>query len=107
MSEDKTKSQSVHPENPDRFTGLQLIHPKHTAAGLTAIIVSAKHIFSEMGPFRAMHALNALNQKSGYDCPGCAWPDPDGDRSRLGEYCENGVKAIAEEATTKRVDAEF
>ena len=60
-----------------------------------------------MGVQRAMKALLALNQKDGYDCPGCAWPDPDGHRSAIAEYCENGAKAIAEEATTKKLDAKF
>ena len=94
-------------ENPDRFTGLKLIHPKNVAAGFPAIWSSAKHIFSEMGVGRAVKSLLLLNQKDGYDCPGCAWPDPDDERSRLGEYCENGVKAIAEEATTKTIGADF
>ena len=41
------------------------------------------------------------------DCPSCAWPDPDDDRSVIGEYCENGAKAIAEEATSKKLTATF
>ena len=48
-----------------------------------------------------------INQKGGFDCPGCAWPDPDDDRSRLGEYCENGIKALAEEATKRKANPEF
>ncbi|MCL4155995.1 UNVERIFIED_CONTAM: hypothetical protein GTU68_014816, partial [Idotea baltica] len=48
-----------------------------------------------------------MNQMTGFDCPGCAWPDPDDKRSLLAEYCENGAKAFAEEATTKRVDPDF
>ena len=48
----------------------------------------------------------AINQKDGFDCPGCAWPEPDGERSHA-EFCENGAKAVAEEATTKRVTPEF
>src|SRR4051812_139555 len=56
---------------------------------------------------RGIKALMALNQKDGYDCPGCAWPDPDDERSSLGEYCENGAKAIAEEATTKKLTPKF
>jgi molybdopterin-dependent oxidoreductase alpha subunit len=47
-----------------------------------------------------------LNQFDGVDCPGCAWPDPDEDRA-INEYCENGVKAIAEEATTKWITPDF
>ncbi len=94
-------------ENPEAFTGLELGEPKETAAGIPAVISSAKHIFSEMGIGRGLKALSSLNQKGGIDCPGCAWPDPDDDRSGIAEYCENGAKAIAEEATTKKLDAKF
>jgi molybdopterin-dependent oxidoreductase alpha subunit len=94
-------------ENPEAFTGLELGKPKETAAGIPAVISSAKHIFSEMGIGRGLKALSSLNQKGGIDCPGCAWPDPDDERSGIAEYCENGAKAIAEEATTKRLDAKF
>ncbi len=94
-------------ENPEKFTGLQLSHPKQAAAGVEAILVSAKHILAEMDPVRGVRALLGLNQVKGFDCPGCAWPDPDDDRSKIGEYCENGVKAIAEEATSKKLTAKF
>ncbi len=107
MKIEEENNQLANAENPERFTGLKLIRPKTVAAGMPAIFSSAKHIFSEMGPGRAMKALFALNQKEGFDCPGCAWPDPDNERSSLGEYCENGVKAIAEEATTKKLTADF
>lgn len=65
------------------------------------------HAFREMGPIKAMAALSKLNQEKGFDCPGCAWPDPDDKRSLFAEYCENGAKAVAEEATRKRVDPFF
>lgn len=89
------------------FTGLKLEKPAEYAAGAQGIKVAMEHIFSEMGPVRAFQALTKLNQKNGFDCPGCAWPDPDDKRSLLGEYCENGAKAIAEEATLKKVDSGF
>ena len=38
--------------------------------------------------------------------PGCAWPEPDRERSHF-EFCENGAKHVADEATTKRVTPEF
>ncbi len=94
-------------ENPEKFTRIKLSEPKTAAAGIPAVIESAKHVFSEMGPVRAFKALFSVNQKKGFDCPGCAWPDPDDDRSSLGEYCENGVKAIAEEATNKKLTEKF
>jgi molybdopterin-dependent oxidoreductase alpha subunit len=58
-------------------------------------------------PLRGTGALFLMNQKGGFDCSSCAWPDPDDDRSPIGEYCENGAKALAEEATTKKVTAAF
>ena len=56
---------------------------------------------------KGLKLISKMNQKGGFDCSGCAWPDPDDKRSSLGEYCENGAKALAEEATTKRVTKEF
>jgi molybdopterin-dependent oxidoreductase alpha subunit len=105
MSEAQDKKPNA--ENPEKFTGLKLTRPKLMAAGMPAVLSSVKHVFGEMDVARGMKALLELNQKDGYDCPGCAWPDPDDERSRIGEYCENGAKAIAEEATTKRLTAEF
>ncbi|MEP7262972.1 MAG: FdhF/YdeP family oxidoreductase [Bacteroidota bacterium] len=94
-------------ENPEEFTGIKVTAPGEVAAGFAAVISSGKHILNEMGPARGWQALIHLNQKDGYDCPGCAWPDPDDERSRIAEYCENGAKAIAEEATTKNIGADF
>jgi anaerobic selenocysteine-containing dehydrogenase len=55
----------------------------------------------------AVKTMFSVNQKGGFSCPGCAWPDPDDERSALGEYCENGMKAIAEEAQQKKITAAF
>jgi len=73
---------------------------------MTAILKTADFTLKEPGLVRGVSALAHLNQFDGIDCPGCAWPDPDHDRS-LNEYCENGAKAIAEEATAKRCTPEF
>jgi molybdopterin-dependent oxidoreductase alpha subunit len=70
------------------------------------VLKAAEFTLKEPGLVRGIAALSRLNQFDGIDCPGCAWPDPDQDRS-LNEYCENGVKAIAEEATAKRCTPEF
>ena len=94
-------------ENPEELSKLRLILPKKVAAGIPAVLSSVKHMRNEMSMGRGMKALLALNQKDGYDCPGCAWPDPDEERSNIAEYCENGAKAIAEEATTKKLDVAF
>src|SRR5207245_7275787 len=77
-----------------------------SAGGLTAAITAAKYAFSEMGVVRGTRTLLQLNQKQGVDCPGCAWPEPDGERSHF-EFCEEGAKHVADEATTKRVTPEF
>lgn len=90
----------------EEFTGLKLTIAQDYAAGLPAVKVALEHAMKEMGLKKSFETLSKLNQKDGFDCPGCAWPDPE-KRSSLGEFCENGVKAIAEEATNKRVDPEF
>ena len=76
------------------------------AAGMKAVVISMKNIFARMPKSKSFKVLNKLNKKEGLDCPGCAWPDPE-HRSKLGEYCENGVKAIAEEAMDARATPDF
>lgn len=104
---EKEPKRKVRPLTPEKLTGLIQKSPPAYAAGLSAVKVAMEHAMSEMGPLRAIKTLSRMNQRAGFDCPGCAWPDPDGKRSSLGEYCENGAKALAEEATLKRVDPEF
>lgn len=103
----KKKTNKPNPENPEEFLHLKLTKPKVVAAGIPAVISSAQHILNEMDPVRGFKALLKVNQKNGFDCPGCAWPDPDDERSPIAEYCENGAKAVAEEATTKKLGVEF
>jgi molybdopterin-dependent oxidoreductase alpha subunit len=91
----------------EKFTGLKYGARKHSAVGLPAIFSSIRHALVWMRPTDAVKTMFRINQKGGFDCPGCAWPDPDDDRSALGEYCENGLKAIAEEATKLTIDASF
>jgi len=54
---------------------------------------------------RGAKALLRTNQNEGFDCPGCAWPDRNPNSTF--EFCENGVKAVAAEATSKRVTRDF
>ena len=86
---------------PDTLTGLKITKPKETAAGLTAVTESVRHVFRNTDLIRGWQALIRLNQKDGYDCPSCAWPDPDDHRSSIAEYCENGAKAVADEVMTR------
>jgi molybdopterin-dependent oxidoreductase alpha subunit len=58
-----------------------------------------------MGAGRTLLTLARVNQKGGFDCPGCAWPE--GHHRSPAEFCENGAKAVAEEATTRRVNRDF
>ncbi len=92
---------------PATFENLSLTKRKKKAAGIPAVLVSLEHLQKETGIYEGVKRLNQMNQKGGWDCAGCAWPDPDGHRSSLGEYCENGAKALAEEATLARVDPAF
>ena len=90
----------------EEFNELRKSDPKDFAAGIPAVKVALQHAQKEMGLQRSIKTLSKLNQKEGIDCPGCAWPDPQ-HRSNLGEFCENGVKAVAEEATASRVTPDF
>lgn len=76
--------------------------PEQTAAGLDAVISATKNVFGKMGVVRGTRGMLKVNQPGGFDCPSCAWPDPDNHRT-FAEFCENGAKAMADEATKKRV----
>ena len=79
---------------------------EHEAAGVKAVLVSLKRGLEQMGAVRTAAALSRLNQRKGFDCPGCAWPEEHGGR-KLAEFCENGAKAVAEEATKRVVTPDF
>jgi molybdopterin-dependent oxidoreductase alpha subunit len=86
---------------------LDIDRPKHAAAGLTAVAVTMKRGVESMGVARTARSLLKLNQVDGFDCQGCAWPDPDPEHRHTAEFCENGAKAVAEEATRRRVGPDF
>ncbi|WP_025762182.1 FdhF/YdeP family oxidoreductase [Dyadobacter tibetensis] len=94
-------------ENPEELTGLKRGSIKKVAAGIPAVKSSIQKTLAEAGLSRGMKALWSLNKKGGFDCPSCAWPDPDDERSGIAEYCENGARAVADEATTKKLSAHF
>lgn len=93
-------------EPPRKLLKLERSAPKDKAVGTKAITNSLKHVNTQAGARRGAKALYRLNQKGGFDCPSCAWPDPDGKRSSF-EFCENGAKAVACETTKKRVGPDF
>src|SRR4051794_36622201 len=78
---------------------------KTSAVGIPAIAESMQYAWAEMGAIRSARTLSRMNHIDGFDCPSCAWPDPD--RRKAAEFCENGAKAVAWEATRKRVGADF
>lgn len=75
------------------------------AAGVKAVAKTAQ-LVGEMGVARGLRALLQVNQANGFDCQSCAWPSPDAGRHTF-EFCENGAKAVADEATPRRVDRAF
>ncbi|MBA3282286.1 MAG: FdhF/YdeP family oxidoreductase, partial [Acidimicrobiia bacterium] len=91
-------------ENNDE-ADLEVRRAKSSAAGIPALIATLRHARAQLGPARTVKTLLKLNQPTGFDCPGCAWPDPD--HTSAFEFCENGAKAVAEEATVRRVTPEF
>ena len=79
---------------------------KKKSTGMKAVAISAKYAIGEAGLLRGTLPMLQINQKDGFDCPGCAWPDPDGKRSSF-EFCENGAKAVAHESDRRRIDSAF
>ncbi|HVU58887.1 MAG TPA: FdhF/YdeP family oxidoreductase [Puia sp.] len=104
---DQPDNRQPSAENPYQLLDLKLTKVEEWAAGVPAVMAAMRDLLEEKTFFRGNRALLKMNQFEGFDCPSCAWPDPDDDRSPVGEYCENGAKALAEEATTKRITAEF
>lgn len=83
-----------------------MANSKKAAGGLAALLSSTKHLIRQGAPLRGSKVLSELNQPDGFDCPGCAWPEPAEGASRA-EFCENGVKAVAAESTSRRATPEF
>ncbi len=86
---------------------LEVSPPKRSAAGVPAVLKALKMGVDQMGVVRTARTLLRVNQDDGFDCQGCAWPDPPAGHRHTAEFCENGAKAVAEEATVRRVGPEF
>src|SRR5262245_23776976 len=85
--------------------GLRVTAPKRWAAGMPGVLASVRALRAQTTAAKAARTMLRINQPEGFDCPGCAWPEPH-DTSRF-EFCENGAKAVAEEATDRRIGADF
>ena len=94
-----SRKRATRDENDSR---IKVGKPKTWAAGLPSVLRALQHTERDMGTRRGLKTLRAINQKEGFDCPSCAWPDPS-DRKRA-EFCENGAKATAWEADVLRVE---
>ena len=84
---------------------LKLRPRKSIAAGIPAATSSMFHGIKKMGVTKTIKTLTTVNQPSGFDCPGCAWPDPK--HATAFEFCENGAKAVADEAMNGNVNPDF
>jgi molybdopterin-dependent oxidoreductase alpha subunit len=93
-------------EPPLEARAAEQVHRHESAAGLYSIYETVKRGVLEMGAGNSFRTLLKVNQTDGFDCPSCAWPDPDRDR-KIAEFCENGAKAVASEATKERILPEF
>ncbi|TDQ46363.1 FdhF/YdeP family oxidoreductase [Actinorugispora endophytica] len=93
------------PHEDPRQDAPEVTEPGRSAAGIPAVVSSVRVVGGQAGARRGMLTLLDVNQKKGFDCPGCAWPEP-GHRHPA-EFCENGAKAVAEEATRRTVTPEF
>ena len=84
---------------------LKIKKVKSVAAGIPAATSSILHGLKKMGSIKTVKTLTTVNQSEGFDCPGCAWPDPK--HSSAFEFCENGAKAVADEAMKGGVNPDF
>ncbi|WP_313626640.1 FdhF/YdeP family oxidoreductase [Kosakonia sp.] len=90
-------------KNQNRTTGIAPYGG--SAGGWGALKAVADALRGQMSVKQDVIALFKVNQPQGFDCPGCAWPDPQHTSSF--EFCENGAKAVSWEATSKRTTPEF
>ena len=81
--------------------------PKRDAAGIAGVTKGLAAGLAQMGVRRSALTLLRVNQTHGFDCPGCAWPEPGAGHRSPAEFCENGAKAVAEEATLRRITSDF
>ncbi|WP_351235114.1 FdhF/YdeP family oxidoreductase [Streptomyces sp. NPDC002133] len=86
---------------------LEVTPPKTWATGLPAVTHAIQYSLGQTSVRRTALTLLNINQTKGFDCPGCAWPEPAAGQRHMNEYCENGAKHIADEATSRRVSADF
>jgi len=93
-------------EDAAKLVGLKYSEPKTIAGGMDAVLSSLGYLYKEVGIRQSRKLISSFNQVGGFECPGCAWPNPDKGRSHF-EFCENGAKSVSSEATSKTITAAF
>ncbi|MBF4576169.1 FdhF/YdeP family oxidoreductase [Frondihabitans sp. VKM Ac-2883] len=97
-----TEKPPVHDVNDDDLT---VGPPREWAAGVPGVLHSMEPAIKQLGLARTVKLMTSLNQKDGFDCMSCAWPDPD--HRKVAEFCENGAKAVTWEANPVLVPRTF
>lgn len=100
-----TMREQINELTPLEISPPKISKPKSVAAGIPGVLASMKHSINN-NFMSSIFNLSKVNRFHGFDCPGCAWPDPDEHRSRF-EFCENGAKAVADERTSAKANPEF
>ena len=101
----KSSKRFVYPLCPETEDQLIIGSKATKAAGPKAVLSTGNHIFKRMSLKKGMKILSQVNQKEGFDCSGCAWPDPE--KRSFAEFCENGAKALSLEGTDKKIKSSF
>ena len=107
MARDKKNRDTIHVDDTDDVgeSTLEVGDPRSWAAGVPGVLHSTIPALEHMGVNRSRKTLLAMNQKDGFDCMSCAWPDPT--HRKTFEFCENGAKAVTWEATPVTIGSEF
>ena len=100
-----TMREQVNELTPIENSPPKLGKPKLVAAGIPGVLASMSHSMNN-NLISSIFNLSKVNRFHGFDCPGCAWPDPDNHRSRF-EFCENGAKAVADERSNLKANPKF
>lgn len=96
----------IQAETPEEFEDLSVSKPKEKAAGMTSAVLTLKNAVSKMGILKTSKGFSKLNQFDGFDCQSCAWAD-DPETRKIMEFCENGAKALSDEATNTLLTPDF
>ena len=105
LDQPSTDAPLAEPTTPLETGAPDVRRPATVAGGLPAVVSTTRYMFRETGFRRGLEVLRSVNQTQGFDCPSCAWPDPE--HRSVVEFCENGARAALDEATNKRVGPEF